>query len=377
MINVIGHIFDTSGYSIHTRELVNALSKLTEVSLQTPLPKGWERMCNDKELEMIKKVSDEEVNLIITNPLHWKFYTNAKRNWAYLIWEGDKIPECYLAECLNSEIEYIIVPSEHTKKAILNTDSDMNHYYIDKIKVIPHGVDLEKFYPGNKSIENLKVQIKPEGEELDLQELPFIFFANKGFKDLEDRGGTQYLIQAYIEEFTNKDKVELLIKVNPAYGIPDLNKILLELGYKEGCPKIIFDIATYDYKELVKLYHKCDVFVGPTRSESFGIPFLEAMACGKPVITTDFGGQTDFCSMETGWIIGGELKEVEHDLQYEGIKWLTPDIKQLREAMRQAYEEKKELMDIYSKTALATAKLFTWNNTAKLIVSLLEGGADF
>jgi len=71
MINVIGNVFDSSGYSIHCRELTNALSKQTEVSLTTGLVPNWERMVTDKELEMIKKQDDGQINLIITNPIFW------------------------------------------------------------------------------------------------------------------------------------------------------------------------------------------------------------------------------------------------------------------------------------------------------------------
>ncbi len=37
------------------------------------------------------------------------------------MWEGDKVPESYIDEIRNPDIEYILVPSEHTKQAILNT----------------------------------------------------------------------------------------------------------------------------------------------------------------------------------------------------------------------------------------------------------------
>lgn len=383
MINIIGNILGTSGYDIHTRELANALADITEVSLQTNLVSNWERNVNDKELEMIKREPDGEINLIITNPLHWKPNLNAKRNWCFLVWEGDKIPKCYLEECMNPEIEYIFVPSEHTKQAIKNScvikKGKEGKFYdariITKIKIMPHGIDLNKFYPLDKlSVDGVMVAQEPhelQDGKFESSSTDFIFLANKGFRNLEDRGGTQYLIKAYLEEFTKEDKVNLIIKINTAYGIPNIDNLMKELGYNDNSPKVILDTNSYDYKDLVKLYHKADVFVCPTRAESFGIPMLEAMACRIPIITTEFGGQTDFCSIETGWIIGGKLEEVKHDLQYEGIKWLTPDIKQLREAMRQAYEEKPEFMKIYSKTALVTAKEFTWEKTAQKVINLI------
>ena len=41
-------------------------------------------------------------------------------------------------------------------------------------------------------------------------------------------------------------------------------------------------------------YNRCDVFVFASRSEGFGLPPLEAMACGCAVVTTDCGGVRDY-----------------------------------------------------------------------------------
>ena len=121
MINIIGNILDTSGYSIHTRMLDNALNQLTEVRLDCMVPNNLATQLNDQEVKMLKRETDEQINLIITNPMHWRLHTNAKRNWAYLIWEGDRIPKSWISECLNPDIEYIMCPSSHTLKAVLNS----------------------------------------------------------------------------------------------------------------------------------------------------------------------------------------------------------------------------------------------------------------
>ncbi len=48
--------------------------------------------------------------------------------------------------------------------------------------------------------------------------------------------------------------------------------------------------------ELRNFYHQCDVFVFPSILEGFGLPPLEAMACGIPVIVTECGGVTEYCN---------------------------------------------------------------------------------
>ena len=367
-INIIGTAFGCSGYDIHTRELANALNELIPVRLSVNTPQGIETSLNDKEIEMVKRQPiKEEINLIITTPNQWIMHTDNKRNWAYCVWEGDRVPESFIENFLNPDIEYIICPSTHTISAILLTaelsGGNIATEVQKKLKVISHGVDLKKFYPKPRiKVDNLN------NENI----VPFTFLCNKGFRNLEDRGGVQYTIRAYLEEFTKKDNVSLFLKINPAYGIPDLNGLINQLKPRnENLPEIVISGDNLPYADLVNLYNKCDVFVSSTRAEGFNIPCIEAMACGKPVITTNFGGQTDFCNKYNSWLVGGKLTEIKHEVTYEGTKWLTPNINRLRTYMREA-TLLPNAIKVKSKNALETAKKFQWKHTAKKIYNLIK-----
>jgi glycosyltransferase involved in cell wall biosynthesis len=353
MINCIGQIFDTSGYAIHFKNLVNALNKKTDVRISVPLIPDWNRWVNDDELEMLKrKPTDDEINLIVTHPVYWRLNLGKGRNWVFLVWEGDRIPKYFIDECLNEKIEYILVPSNHTKDAVLNTIKGTPYLtkILDKIKIIPHGVNLDLFHP----------MPKPKKHT---------FLVNKGWRNLEDRGGTQYAIKAFLEEFSDKDDVEMIIKINPVYGVPDINSLIEKLTDKrDNLPKLLIDITNYDYKDMVKLYNRGTVFVAPTRAEAYHLGIIEAMACGLPVITTNFGGQTDYVK-ENGWLIGGKLNEIKHEIQYEGIKWLTPDVDELKKAMRESYEN-KELCRNKGNISLKEAFNNTWDITAEKLMEL-------
>lgn len=360
-INVIGSIFGNSGYDSHTRNLINSLCKFTDVRLSTQLFPGWESMCNDKELEMIKRrPTNDEINLIITHPMQWKMHLG-KRNIVYLVWEGDRVPECFIDECLNPDVHKIIVPSQHIKDAIFYTIDEILHRsdgdedfteIMNKVVIINHGVNLELFYPKETNKEK------------------FTFIANKGFRNLEDRGGLQYLIKSYLEEFKKEDNVKLLIKLNPAYGIPQLDKILIELGQTKDSPLIEFDINSYPYEKLVDFYNQGNIFVSPTRAEAFNLPGLEAKACGLPTIQTNFGGQVDYMKEGTDFFIDYDLTEVKHEIQYEGIKWATPIIEHLRKLMRYAFEHQDEIKE-KGKKAREESINFTWDLTSQKIISCL------
>ena len=381
-LKVLGDIFGSSGYAIHTRNLLNALSKIKglELQLECRLINDWVRYVNDNELKMIKNVSnDYDKLLLISLPTSAEYYfCEDKPILQYVVWEGDKIPLHWIDILMNDKIEYILVPSEHTMQAIQNTWNDLlkndikniklkgfkisnievikNQGIMKKVKIVPHGVDTKLFYP--KEIKKDK----------------FTFLMNKGFRNLEDRGGMQYGIQAFLEEFTSKDNVKLLIKINPAYGIPDIQKIINKLKPKDKIDFAPIEVSNdnFRYNELVNIYNQANIFVMPSRAEAFGLPAIEAMACGLPVITTNFGGQTDFVPNDgkVGYQISGKLEEVKHDVMYESISWLTPDIKELKKTMRFVYEY-QNLLKNKSKKISESIKQYSWDNSAKIINKLL------
>jgi glycosyltransferase involved in cell wall biosynthesis len=57
-----------------------------------------------------------------------------------------------------------------------------------------------------------------------------------------------------------------------------------------------------DY-EVADFYRACDIFVYPSLLEGFGLPPLEAMACGIPVISSDCGGTADFLSESNALVV--------------------------------------------------------------------------
>jgi len=364
MINVIGQYFGTSGYASHTRNLAKALDKIEPVRLITQIPQGWMTKVTDQELTMIKRIEKEhyDTNLIITHPMHWRSNAWAKKNIVYLVWEGDRVPWWIIEECFNDNIHKIIVPSTHTAKALEKTIEDhmQRGVILDKVALIPHGVDIEIFKPLPKA--------SPAGEPNYKNQKPFKFLAVKGFRNLEDRGGIQYLIRAFAKEFKKDENVELIIKLNAAYGIPNVGTMFPEL--ENNAPITIIHNELTD-KQMNQLYNDCDVFVSPTRAEGFNIPCLEALSTGTPVITTGYGGQTDFCSIETGWVIDYDLVDVEHEEEYEGVQWATPKMEDLKSTMREAYKDKIHIVT-HGVRGRRRAKKLTWDNTATQITKVLK-----
>lgn len=86
------------------------------------------------------------------------------------------------------------------------------------------------------------------------------------------------------------------------------------------------------------LYNALDVLLMPSYGEGFGVPIIEAQACGTPVIVTDWTSMPELCG--SGWIVGGE--PIWHALP-EGCAdsfWMAPRVGGIAEALKQAYEKR-------------------------------------
>lgn len=355
-LNLLASPFGQTGYNSHVQQLALALSKHLDVGIECNLPPEWP-LLGDPWINMLQKNYQEETTLAIAQPWAWKtkLSDRPKHFIGYVVWEGDKIPKSWIQYLTHKQVDQIWVPSSHVRNAILNTTKDITADII----TIPHGVNLDLFKPVKKEIK----------EEL-------VFFANKGWRGgWDDRGGLQYVFKAFKEEFKLGEKVKCLIKLNKSYVPPnwDWKAEVKALGLPDDPyqAQIMLNDQNLRYDKLPGFYSEGDVFVCPSRSEAFGLTMLEGMAMGMPVITTDFGGQTDFVNKDNGWLIGGKLEEVKNDLLYEGIKWLTPDIKQLKDSMRYCVDNRDEVRK-KSEKALEKAKEYSWDISAEKAIQALN-----
>ncbi len=85
---------------------------------------------------------------------------------------------------------------------------------------------------------------------------------------------------------------------------------------------------------LCGLYNTFDVLLHPSYGEGFGIPIIEAQACGTPVIVTDWTSMPELCG--AGWKVGG----VPWDHGMAEAFWMKPDVDQIIEALEEALENR-------------------------------------
>jgi glycosyltransferase involved in cell wall biosynthesis len=122
------------------------------------------------------------------------------------------------------------------------------------------------------------------------------------------------------------------------------------------------------------LYRSADCFVLPTRGEGWGMPALEAMASGLPVISTGWGAQSEFLNEDVGYPIRlqGMSPAVTRSPYYAGTQWAEPDLDHLTELMRYVYENPEQAQATGHRAAQAVQEQWTWAHATEKIITRLD-----
>jgi phosphatidylinositol alpha-1,6-mannosyltransferase len=97
--------------------------------------------------------------------------------------------------------------------------------------------------------------------------------------------GMDTLIKALPRLLTQRPEVQLVLA-----GAGDDRAWLEELADQNGVNRHVHFLTGLSYSELAACYSACEIFALPSSGEGFGLVYLEAMACGKPVIGGAHGG---------------------------------------------------------------------------------------
>jgi len=140
------------------------------------------------------------------------------------------------------------------------------------------------------------------------------------------------------------ENVGLVIKsMGPSAHYPDIRSTILQAAGNDPRIKVVDCMFSRD--QMLSLIHQSDCYISLHRSEGFGLGMAEAMALGKPVIGTDYSGNTDFLSNTTGFPVPYTLRPVrqgEYVVFSNGENWAEPDEGAAVEAMRLVFHDAPE-----------------------------------
>ena len=184
-------------------------------------------------------------------------------------------------------------------------EKTITNYYIDKnIEVIPNFIDTELFKPMEAC--NFRAHIAPDGEK--------ILVHTSNFRQVKRVTDTIRILERVIKEVPTK-----LVLVGDGPDRSECERLCRQLN--------LFEHVKFLGKQegLVEILNSADIFLIPSQSESFGLAALEAMSCGKPVVSSSVGGLPELIKHnETGFI--AEIGDVDRMAKYV-VDLLTNDKK--------------------------------------------------
>ena len=160
----------------------------------------------------------------------------------------------------------VITPSDYTKRDLV----ELAHVSPDRVHVIPEAID--QLFLTRPFSEQIRTSASPL-----VGDAPYLLYVGS----VDRRKDWRTLLQAFALLRTSIPEIRLVIVGHIIQGRSDLHKHIQACQVADAvlCTGYVEDDA------LVKLYAGASIFIYPSWFEGFGLPLLEAMAMGVPVIS--------------------------------------------------------------------------------------------
>lgn len=337
------------------RELCRALLQLG-IPLSAKSTNGLGGVPDDLVAAVRSKHQSNSVHIGYALPANYgRYVENSRASFIIYNYETSILPTGW-AKLMNQALDGLWPSSSFSRQIFLNNGVKPN-----LMTIIPHGVDNIEFHP---EIEPIKLA------------------TNKKFKFLctavnHSRKGYDLLFEAYVEAFNSSDDVCLVVKTGYEERVPksfsvDVERMWKDISEKkERPPEVLF--LKKQYKSLNSLYAACDAFVSATHAEGFGLPMLEAAACGVPVIAPRYGGHVDFLDEDWAHLIDVKIVPAPVSMQY----WIASpndavtsevDAKQLTSTMRDAVSNRIQWKEKSLAAAKPLSEDYSWISAAQQMV---------
>lgn len=312
--------------------------------------------------EALNTECDYKIKILHTTPNVFNgMLEKGKYHIAHFFWETDKVPEQFAAGL--QLVDEIWTGSEANKAAIEKAG------VTKPVFVFPQAIETERDWP----------------EPYELPNFPtdgYLFYSIFEWIDRKNPAG---LLNAYWQEFQNGEKVGLLIKTyfknftfeNKKFIVREIERLKAESGLTKFPPIYLYQ-DLMDRRHIMRLHKTGDCYVLPHRGEGWGVPEVEAMLAGNPVIATAYGGVNEYLTHGvTAMLLPYEMVPVrgmEHSAVWysRDQNWAEPDLNTLKMMLRRSYEQQDIAAEIGATGRNYAVERFNLKTVGKEMADRLE-----
>jgi predicted O-linked N-acetylglucosamine transferase (SPINDLY family)/glycosyltransferase involved in cell wall biosynthesis len=355
MINGFGPIYGYLGYQVHARKFFEALDRLEPVCLVATNARHASFATDPHLMAMAERVaainlSDPTVAIDYGSNFH---HMAGRWRVGFTVFEYTRLSPDWLNGL--RQVDAIWTTSQWGREVLIQ-----NGLSNRPVGIVPEGFDPDVFHPG------LKSRRRRDGV--------FRFLCVGKW---EVRKGQAELLQAWAKAFSPKDPVELVLMCeNPFVPGFSVASELQRLGLGKTAPVRLEKPATTDH-DMAQIYSDADCFVLPSRAEGWGLPIMEAMACGTPVITTRYSAMTEYVSDSNAYLLDIQRLVPVYDPLFfpnpgERGQWAEISLDQLVSHLRHiaTYREEAVAKGLIAATELK--QTWTWADAAEKAHALLK-----
>lgn len=333
--------FDEYNFRLYSKEPITYLEKRSNVENKAmSFPRLWSQIRLSAEIY-------QNPPAVLFEPAHTIPLYHGKKTIVTLHDLGFKyFPELYTPlermyhnYCMNFSVRHatkIIAISNATRDDLVKLYGAKK----DKISVIYHGFDKERFFPAKS---------QPSDEIKALQ--PYIFFIGR----IEAKKNIKNLVKAFgrlRQDSTIKQK--LVLAGRPGYQYEEIKKEIDSLPRE--IRKDVIELG-YVYDEQVgELTRHASLFAFPSRFEGFGMPLIETMACGVPIVASN-------------------TTSIPEILSDAGLMSDPDDIEELAKNMGIVIKNQNIRNDLIKK-GLKRSSEFSWEKCARETLSVIKSVID-
>ncbi len=235
--------------------------------------------------------------------------------------------------------QHIITVSQFSKKEIIKYCGALP----DKISVIHNGVDHQHF----KKLEDKRL-LQTVREKYQLPKQFILFVGNvKPHKNLIN------LVKAFAKVKEKIPDISLVIVGKKDGFITSESDVLPFINQDQGLTGRIIFTGFVDDQDLPVIYNLARLFVFPSLYEGFGLPPLEAMACGCPVLVSDRASMPEVCGEYVNYFSPTDIESIAGGL--------------LEKLPQPEAEKQPEIQN-----GLARAQTFTWQQSTQAHIDLIR-----